>query len=383
MSDRRKPVLHYFSFDSLGNPWVSGGGAVRDLEILSRWTDRADITLFTGAYPGFRPRRERGVRIRALGFGASNALSRATFTLSANAYALLSGADILGFSPSIFAPVLAGACRSGRSYAVLHHSVGRASREKYGWTGLLFEGIEYLLFRTQRRWAVSNSAVLERIRQVQPEADLFLTRNGIDPALLALKPQPVERPYILYLGRFDIPMKGLDLLVQAYSLAQRRTALPGPLPEGGVPGFPDLVLAGRATSEQLLQLQAAVPEPLRSRVRLLTHVDEAAKRELLRGCLFFCSPSRFEGFGIAALEAQAAGKAVLATRVDGFLASLDEGRTAKLIPPGSADGLADALLEFTRDPERCSRYGAAGRVWASGFSWDAIAEREWEWVQSP
>ncbi len=377
-----KPKLHYFSFDSLGNPWVSGGGAVRDLEILSRWTDKADITLFTAGYPGFRERVERGVRIRGLGYGGSNAAARVAYALCANIYALLSGADILGFSPSIFAPVWAGCFLNRRSYAVIHHAVGREARNKYGLAGHLFETVEASLFRFQKRWAVSNTVVLERIRALQPGADLYLTRNGIDPELLTLESVTPDRPYILYLGRFDIPMKGLDVLIRAYATATLDETERCGDKEATDDRFPDLVLAGRATEEQQKALEQLIPASLKARVRLETHVDESRKRDLLRNCFFFCSPSRYEGFGIAALEANAAGKAVLATRVDGFSASLRDGVTAELVEPGSADALAAALMRWFRGPDGVKTMGKAGRDWAAEFSWDAIAEREWEWISA-
>src|SRR5690606_33611668 len=76
--------LSYYSYDSLGNPWVSGGGAVRDREVLARMTHDVDITLYTARYPGFREREADGIRIRGLGFGRSNAVCRLTYALAAN-----------------------------------------------------------------------------------------------------------------------------------------------------------------------------------------------------------------------------------------------------------------------------------------------------------
>jgi glycosyltransferase involved in cell wall biosynthesis len=395
-----KPKLHYFSFDSLGNPWVSGGGAVRDWEILSRWRDKADITLFTARYPGFQSRVENGVRIRGIGFGSSHALARVGYSLSANVHALFSRADILGISPSIFAPVFAGLLRSSRSYAVIHHAVGNSAIEKYGpLLGRVFVGIEKILFRFQWRWAVSNPRVLDRIRASQPGADLLLTANGIDPELLSLAPQVSDRPYILFLGRFDRHMKGLDILLKAYvqAFGAEVTGTKSSFIDGNHSqssdeerarirrdaeshSFPELILAGRSTEAQKQELEVFIPRSMRKHVRMEVHVGEERKRELLRGCLFFCSPSRFEGFGIAALEANAVGKAVLATRVDGFFASLKDGETAQLVEPDSIRDLAEVMGRWIKEPQIPMALGKEGREWARGFSWDAIAEREWEWV---
>jgi len=67
-----KRRLSYYSYDSLGNPWVSGGGARRDFEILKRLTPSWQVTLFVGHYPGFIPGEREGVSIRGLGFGRRN-----------------------------------------------------------------------------------------------------------------------------------------------------------------------------------------------------------------------------------------------------------------------------------------------------------------------
>src|SRR5690606_22681349 len=113
--------LSYYSYDSLGNPWVSGGGAVRDLEVLKRFARHAEVTLYTARYPGFRERVEDGVRIRGIGFGRSNRLCRLAYTLAANLRVLFDRADLIGNSASVYAPVPAGLLRPGRFYAVHHH----------------------------------------------------------------------------------------------------------------------------------------------------------------------------------------------------------------------------------------------------------------------
>jgi glycosyltransferase involved in cell wall biosynthesis len=111
-------------------------------------------------------------------------------------------------------------------------------------------------------------------------------------------------------------------------------------------------------------------------------VSEQRKRELLSGCLFFASPSRFEGFGIAALEANAAGVAVLATDTDGFRDSLALGETALAVPVEDRLALKAGLIRLATDATLREALGRAGRERARGFSWDAIAEKEWAWIAS-
>jgi glycosyltransferase involved in cell wall biosynthesis len=73
-------------------------------------------------------------------------------------------------------------------------------------------------------------------------------------------------------------------------------------------------------------------------------------------------PSLAEGLGVAALEAMAAGRAVLASRVGGLAEVVVGGVTGLLVPPGDPEALAGGLLRLARDAELRARLGAAGRA---------------------
>jgi glycosyltransferase involved in cell wall biosynthesis len=73
-------------------------------------------------------------------------------------------------------------------------------------------------------------------------------------------------------------------------------------------------------------------------------------------------PSLHEGLGVAALEAMAAGRPVLASRVGGLGEVVVAEETGLLVPPGDADALAAALARLAGDPALRARLGAAGRA---------------------
>ncbi len=363
-------TLSYYSYDSPGNPWLSGGGALRDFEILKRQRGAwAGITVYVGAYPGFRPGLREGLEYRALGAGRSYLLSRLAFTLSANLRVLFDRADAIGNSLSAYAPVLAGLLRPGRFYMVAHHYVGGRSREKYSWPGRLAWLAEWLLYRFGRRLIVSNGEVAARARAMNPRLEVLQTQNGFDSALLSLAPGEARPPFLLYLGRFDIYMKGLDRLVAAFA------ALPA-----ATRGDLRLVLAGAASPQALSAAEKLAADAPGLPIELIPNVSEDRKRELLRTCLFFASPSRFEGWGIAALEANAAGKAVLATRADGFRDSLKDGFAAMLVPVDDAEALLEGLKTLIQDGSLRNRLAGNARAWAARFSWEEIAAREKAWL---
>jgi glycogen(starch) synthase len=372
-----KPSLSYYSFDSLGNPWVSGGGAVRDFEVLKRFARRTDVTLYTARFPGFREETREGVRVRGLGFGGRNWLCRLTFACAANLRVLVDSAALIGNSASIYAPVLTGLLRPARFYAVYHHHVGARSVEKFGLAGWIPRLLEAVMLRFGRRYVISNATLARKVARLNPGAAVFTTFNGFDEGLLAMPARPSPRPFVLFVGRFDVYMKGLDLLIPAWASTIAGQGI-------------DLVLAGRAFGADLEKVRALVDaqtrdaapgdDAARGEVRLELDVPEARKAELLAGCLFFASPSRFEGFGIAALEANAAGRAVLATDTDGFRDSLALGETALPIPVEDPGALREGLRRLAGDAELRESLGRRGRERARAFSWDAIAEKEWAWI---
>jgi glycosyltransferase involved in cell wall biosynthesis len=74
----------------------------------------------------------------------------------------------------------------------------------------------------------------------------------------------------------------------------------------------------------------------------------------------YAHPSLWEGFGLALLEAMAAGKAVVASRVSTIPEIVIDGETGWLVAPGDGPALAHALLRLLDDPMSARRMGEAG-----------------------
>ncbi|HYU19733.1 MAG TPA: glycosyltransferase family 4 protein [Chloroflexota bacterium] len=71
--------------------------------------------------------------------------------------------------------------------------------------------------------------------------------------------------------------------------------------------------------------------------------------------------SNNEGSPVALIEAMAAARPVVATRVGGVGEVVQDGRTGLLVPPREPDALARGILELLRAPERAEQLGQAGR----------------------
>lgn len=90
----------------------------------------------------------------------------------------------------------------------------------------------------------------------------------------------------------------------------------------------------------------------------------------------FLLPSEQEAFGLAALEAMAAGVPVVATRAGGLPEVVVDGVTGLLVDVGDVDAMAEAALRILRDPDLRRAYGRAGRRRAvHEFSEDEVVRR--------
>ncbi len=90
----------------------------------------------------------------------------------------------------------------------------------------------------------------------------------------------------------------------------------------------------------------------------------------------FCLPSLHEPFGIVILEAWAAGRPVVASRVGGIPSFTQDGEDVIQAQPGDTADLAACLIQVMGDPRFAGRLAAAGQAKARrDYAWSAIAAR--------
>ena len=86
----------------------------------------------------------------------------------------------------------------------------------------------------------------------------------------------------------------------------------------------------------------------------------------------FLNPSVTEAFGNVTLEAMACALPVVAAVATGATTLIRDGESGILVEPGDADGFADALEAYARDPDLRRRHGEAGLAYAATQDWDEI-----------
>ena len=356
-------ILHTI-YDDVDNPWCGGGGAVRALEVNRRLSARHDVLQVTGNYPGAAAEVEKeGVRLLRLGSDRSYALSRLSFSAMASAFLLRHPFDIWVYDFSAFSPVFAPPPIARRSVLILHHLMLQHAARKRPVAGVLARAAERLTCRRHLNTITVSQSTAEGLRRYNRSAHVDIIRNGVE--LPGCNPPRREGDYLLYFGRLDLYTKGIDLLLQAFSRVHDR--------------HPNirLVIAGRASSDSL-RAAGALCESLGidKAVDLRGAVPDEEKWRLLSGALFVCLPSRYEGWGIVAIEANAVGKPVVGTRIPGLVEAVVDGQTGLLVTPENPEALAGAMSQLIDDRGLRTRLGQAGERRAGGMTWEAVADEQ-------
>jgi glycosyltransferase involved in cell wall biosynthesis len=215
--------------------------------------------------------------------------------------------------------------------------------------------------------AVSEDTRRAYERQGYPPGRIEVVYNGVEPpaatngSLRAEAGLTPDAPLVAELGRL-CDVKGQRELIRALtSLPDARLVLIGTdLERGGA--FQDEL---EREAERL---------GVRDRVHFTGHREDA--RALLAEADVVALPSWTEGLPLAALEAMAQGRPVVATPVGGTPEVVVDGETGLLVPPRDHEALAGAIGRLLADPKLRGRMGEAGRRRAEErFSLDAMTGR--------
>jgi len=110
---------------------------------------------------------------------------------------------------------------------------------------------------------------------------------------------------------------------------------------------------------------------LKEKVKFLGEIPNAEIPEYLSAADCFVLPSLKEGFGIALLEAQAAGVPVIGTKVGGILDLIEDGKTGLLVEPGNPEAIAEAINKIYAGLK-------FPQINLAKYNWQQIAENVYE-----
>jgi glycosyltransferase involved in cell wall biosynthesis len=182
---------------------------------------------------------------------------------------------------------------------------------------------------------------------------------GIDDDLFDNRREPEAKdvPYVLSLSRID-PKKGIDLLIQAFHEAGPR------LPEWR------LVVAGDGAPNYLASLRdLAQSGPAASQITFCGWVDGEARRTWLRGATLFALPSHQENFGIAVVQAMAAGVPSVVSPGVALAREIEAAQVGWVV---GRESLAAGLAAILADRSACEDRGRLARQYAERYRWSRV-----------
>jgi glycosyltransferase involved in cell wall biosynthesis len=192
---------------------------------------------------------------------------------------------------------------------------------------------------------------------------IVLIRNGVDlEKINSAKPLILEgNPSILYMGHLTY-IKGIDILLESFKIL---TSL-------NYRSNPKLHIVGSGILNHKC-MEYVASEGLGDKVKFWGAADESQKFRLLKGADIVAIPSRYEVAPLILIEAIAAGKPIVASRVGGIPEVLRQGVNGVLTRPTSTD-LAIALKSFCDGQQSIRKYKANNKVLAKQFDWKNIAK---------
>ncbi|MEI7659287.1 MAG: glycosyltransferase family 4 protein [Actinomycetes bacterium] len=221
--------------------------------------------------------------------------------------------------------------------------------------------LEPAIEKLSARIAVSEAARLTLIDHL--ETDAVIIPNGIYAKRYAQG--TVQSKWsgntIGFIGRFDEPRKGLQVLVDALPIISRFA----PDVKVFVAGPGDIDDAKKHIDPQLLH-----------RFEFLGRITEEEKADFMSSVSLYVAPNTGgESFGIILAEALAGGACVVSSDIPAFDSLLGHGEFGALFKSGDSTDLAKVVIELLRDEDKRHALALAGKARGSQFDWDQVADQ--------
>ena len=189
--------------------------------------------------------------------------------------------------------------------------------------------------------------------------------NGIDTRGWTIPHRPARAttaPHLIYFGRLEWE-KGVHDILSSLPLLRRR-----------YPGI-HVTIAGEGMKREWLESEQC-RHRLCGPVHFAGFMKKDELRELISTADLAVLPSRYEPFGIVALEAAAAGIPVVAARAGGLADIIVDGKTGWSYSPGIIDEIVETIDAALQNPVERNRRAAANRAQLpQRFCWTHIAQQ--------
>jgi mannosylfructose-phosphate synthase len=209
---------------------------------------------------------------------------------------------------------------------------------------------------------------IDKIEVIPPGVNVHIYR----PLESNEKKEKLDTPdkYIFCISRIDTN-KGHDYLLYAFDILRRKINDVHLIIGGGSPKPKKLELDVKANMRRIISECG-----MEDKVHIIGYVPDKLMAPYYRQAEIFVLPSKFEPFGMTALEAMACGTPVIASNLGGIKENYTSGKDGILVDPSNKEDLSKAMFELLENQELAERIGKTGCQTAKEkFSWEAIARR--------
>ncbi len=164
-----------------------------------------------------------------------------------------------------------------------------------------------------------------------------------------------------FIGRFEEPRKGLQILLDALPIIARFA--------------PDVrvLVAGPGDSKDV---EDSIDPQLRRRFEFLGRISEEEKIDFMSSIAIYVAPNTGgESFGIILAEALAGGACVVASDIPAFESLLGSGQYGALFKSEDSTDLAKVVIDLLRDKDKRTELSKKGKEHAQRFEWEVVAQQ--------
>lgn len=351
-----KPLhIVYLDFDDIRNPLLAAGQATATCQVARRLVKKGHkVTVLCSRFPGSDDRIDNGISYKHIGLGTGRIKLNNLFYFFAVPFAVARvKADIIIecftapistlFSPLftripvIALPSMFNAKEFTRKYKLPFHIVERFGMRFYKYV-MPYSNID-----------------CAKVLAMNSKIQCRLVPQGVGDEYLSIEKKDPE--HILFLGRFDIAQKGIDLLIEAYARVSDTIKLP-------------LVLAGHGPDEHTIR-GLVKKYGIEDRVIMAGPLYGEKKYDVMARSAFVAFPSRHDELSLWSLEALGAGLPVVS--FDLPEARWMPGTVALKAKPFDIDEYAQLLVRAL-NPEINKKMGEEARRFAKTYSWDRVVQ---------
>jgi len=349
--------IYISNYDDIKNPNYGGGGARAVHEIAKNLREKYRVTVISWNHSGIGEEIIDNVKYHR--YGSKHIYSKIGMMLFQAITCFLAAVKrydywIEGSTPPTtfsFLPLFA----NGKVISWVHMFAGDDMVRKYKIPFTVPEKYLSRLYRNiivQSEW--SKNKLINDYENKNARIDII--PNGISKSAIKLN-QNTNNSFV-FVGRFEINQKGIDLLLESFKKIPKAK----------------LILAGWGSKEEVAYVKKQIKNlSLEKRVKLTGWVDHKTRDKLLSKCLGFVLPSRYDTYPLVVLEAFQFGKPVIFFDIP-QLSWIPQNASIK-VKSFDTEKYATALNKLYKNEKLRQRLGKNAQKFVNNKDWGGVSKK--------